>query len=107
MLLNLFRNASEALHPGQRLVVSASSQVSVDGRASLEIRLVDNGPGLPPDRAADLFSPRISHKGGTHQGVGLSVVREILTQWGATILCRSQPGSGTSFQIFLPLELSG
>ena len=107
VLLNLFRNASEALLPGQRMVVSASSQVMVDGRASLEIRLVDNGPGLPLDRTGDLFSPRASSKGGTHQGVGLSVVREILSQWGATILCRSQPGSGTSFQIFLPLELSG
>ncbi|ENO89372.1 sensor histidine kinase [Thauera linaloolentis] len=106
VLLNLFRNASEALLPGERLVVSVSSQVTVDGRASLEIRLVDNGPGLPPERAVDLFSPRASKKGGDHQGVGLAVVREILSQWGATILCRSQPGSGTSFQIFLPLEES-
>jgi signal transduction histidine kinase len=55
---------------------------------------------------ADLFSPRPSSKGGGHQGVGLSIVREILSQWNATILCRSQPGSGTSFQIFLPLEHS-
>lgn len=106
VLLNLFRNASEALLPGGRLVVSALSQITVDGRASLEIRLVDNGPGLPPERIADLFSPRASNKGGDHQGVGLAVVHEILSQWNATILCRSQPGSGTSFQIFLPLEQS-
>lgn len=106
VLLNLFRNASEALLPGQRLVVSVSSQVSVDGKSCVEIRLVDNGPGLPADRVADLFSPRPSSKGGGHQGVGLSIVREILSQWNATILCRSQPGSGTSFQIFLPLEHS-
>lgn len=106
VLLNLFRNASEALLPGQRLVVSVSSQVSVDGRSCVEIRLVDNGPGLPADRMADLFSPRPSSKGGGHQGVGLSIVREILSRWNATILCRSQPGSGTSFQVFLPLEHS-
>jgi hypothetical protein len=48
--------------------------------------------------------PRASTKGDGHQGVGLTVVREILAQWGATILCRSQPGAGTRFQIFLPLE---
>ncbi|HQZ02517.1 MAG TPA: HAMP domain-containing sensor histidine kinase [Thauera sp.] len=106
VLLNLFRNASEALLPGQRLVVSASSQVTVDGQASLEIRLVDNGPGLPPERAADLFASRTSAKGDRHQGVGLTLVREILSQWGATILCRSQASSGTSFQLFLPLEQS-
>lgn len=107
VLLNLFRNASEALQPGHRLVVSVAGQLIVDGRHCLEIRLVDNGPGLPPDRAADLFSPRRSTKGGTHQGVGLAVVREILTRWGASILCRSQPGSGTSFQIFIPLDQKG
>ncbi len=106
VLLNLFRNASEALLPGQRLVVSASSQVTVDGQASLEIRLVDNGPGLPPERAADLFASRTSAEGDRHQGVGLTLVREILSQWGATILCRSQASSGTSFQLFLPLEQS-
>ena len=107
VLLNLFRNASEALLPGQRLVVSALSQVTVDGRASLELRLVDNGPGLPPERASAPFMPRASTKGDGHQGVGLTVVREILAQWGATILCRSQPGAGTRFQIFLPLEQRG
>ena len=104
VLLNLFRNASEALLPGQRLAVSALSQVTVDGRASLEIRLVDNGPGLPPERARAPFMPNPSAKGSGHQGLGLSVVREILAQWGATILCRSQPATGTRFQIFLPLE---
>ena len=104
VLLNLFRNASEALLPGQRLAVSALSQVTVDGRASLEIRLVDNGPGLPPERASAPFMPNPSAKGSGHQGLGLTVVREILAQWGATILCRSQPATGTRFQIFLPLE---
>lgn len=106
VLLNLFRNASEALQPGRRLVVSALPQIIVDGRASLEIRLVDNGPGLPPERMVDPFSPQRSRKGGKHQGVGLNIVHDILSHWGATLLCRSQPGNGTSFQIFLPLEQS-
>ncbi|HRP23786.1 MAG TPA: ATP-binding protein [Thauera sp.] len=104
VLLNLLRNASEALQPGQRLVISVFPQVNVDGRNCLEIRFVDNGPGLPPARADDPLSPRPSDKGGSHQGVGLTVVREILGQWGATLLCRSQAGAGTSFQIFVPLE---
>lgn len=104
VLLNLFRNASEALQPGKRLVVSVLPLVNVDGRNCLEIRFVDNGPGLPPERAQDPLSPRLSDKGGKHQGLGLSVVREILAQWGATLLCRSQTGTGTTFQIMIPLE---
>lgn len=107
VLLNLFRNASEALQPGKCLTVSVIGQVIMDGRNCVEIRLVDNGPGLPADRAADLFTPRPSTKGGGHQGVGLAVVREILVQWKAQILCRSHPGNGTSFQIFVPLDQTG
>lgn len=106
VLLNLFRNAAEALQPGGRLSVALAGQAIANGRNCIEIRLVDNGPGLPPERMHDLFSARPSTKGGTHQGVGLSVVRDILTQWNASILCRSQSGSGTSFQLFIPLEQS-
>lgn len=104
VLLNLFRNAAEALQPGGRLSVALAGQAIANGRNCVEIRLVDNGPGLPPERMDDLFTARPSSKGGSHQGVGLSVVRDILAQWNASILCRSQGGSGTSFQIFIPLE---
>lgn len=107
VLLNLFRNAAEALQPGGRLSVALAGQAIANGRNCVEVRLIDNGPGLPPERMNDLFSARPSAKGGSHQGVGLSVVRDILTQWNAAILCRSQSGSGTSFQIFIPLEQSG
>lgn len=106
VLLNLFRNASEALQPGQRLVVSVLPLVNVDGQNCLEIRFVDNGPGLPPERALHPTAALPSSKGGGHQGLGLSVVREILAQWHATLLCRTQMGTGTSFQIFVPLEQS-
>ena len=107
VLLNLFRNASEALQPGKRLSVSVMGEVILDGRSHLEIRVADNGPGLPSDRLADLFSPRPSTKGSGHQGLGLNLVRDILAQWKAALVCRSQPGSGTSFQILLPLDQSG
>lgn len=107
VLLNLLRNASEALQPGKRVTVSVMGSVILDGRVQLEIRVADNGPGLPPDRLADLFSPRPSSKGAGHQGLGLRVVRDILAQWKASIMCRSQPGVGTSFQILVPLDQSG
>jgi len=104
VLLNLFRNASEALQPGGRFSVTVPGQVLSNGVPCLEIRLIDNGPGLPADRLADLFSPRPSVKGDGHGGLGLSIVREIVQQWNGFILCRSQSGSGTSFQLLLPLD---
>lgn len=105
VLLNLFRNASEALQPGGRFAVTVPGQVLSNGVACLEIRLIDNGPGLEPARLADLFTPRPSTKGSDHDGLGLSIVREIVQQWQGNILCRSQSGTGTSFQLLLPLDV--
>lgn len=106
VLLNLLRNASETLHPGGRCTVALAGQLIVDGRPCVEIRVMDNGPGLPPERMADIFGPQPSHKGGEHQGLGLAISREILAQWQATILCRSQGGVGTSFQLLVPIAES-
>ncbi|HRQ45876.1 MAG TPA: ATP-binding protein [Rhodocyclaceae bacterium] len=107
VLLNLFRNAAEALQPGRRLSVVLAGQLLHNGIACVEIRVIDNGPGLPADRMESLFRPRPSAKGDTHQGLGLSIVGEILEHWNASILCRSQPGTGTSFQVLVPLVKSG
>jgi len=103
VLLNLFRNASEALQPGKRFSVVVPGQLIVNGTRCIEIRVIDNGPGLPAERLSHLFSPRSSVKGGEHQGLGLSIVNETLSKWGGSILCRSQPGSGTSFQLLVPV----
>jgi putative nucleotidyltransferase with HDIG domain len=102
VLLNLFRNASEALLDGGKFSVSTPGTVLVDGVACVEIRLIDNGPGIPAERLARLYEPGPSAKPG-HQGVGLSICQELLAAWQASMLCRSQAGSGTSFQIFIPL----
>jgi signal transduction histidine kinase/HD-like signal output (HDOD) protein len=104
ILLNLFKNAAEALPEGGKLTVSAVAGINANGSPCLEIRIVDNGPGLSPERVQSLFAggPKSSDKPGG-SGVGLPVVRELVTTNGGTILCRSQLGSGTVFQIFMPL----
>lgn len=107
VLINLFRNASEALLPGGRLSVVIPGQLISNGVTCVEIRIIDNGPGLPRERLAQLFSPAPSSKGGEHLGLGLHIVMDILQKSGAYILCRSQPGIGTSFQLLVPVPESG
>ncbi len=104
ILLNLFKNAAEAIPEGGKLTVSAVAGINANGSPCLEIRIVDNGPGLAPERVQSLFASgaKSSDKPGG-SGVGLPVVRELVTANGGTILCRSQLGSGTVFQIFMPL----
>lgn len=106
VIINLFRNASEALQPGGRFSVVAPGQLIANGVPCIEIRVIDNGPGLPQELLANLFAPHSTSKGGDHQGLGLALVREILAESGAYVLCRSQPGTGTSFQILVPTHES-
>jgi hypothetical protein len=103
VLLNLFKNASEALQAGQRFSVSLIPAASLGGVRCLGIRLVDNGPGMPPEAMAGLFERPRSSKGGEHQGVGLVLVREILARHGASIVCESDGRTGTAFQVYIPL----
>lgn len=103
VMLNLLQNAADILHPGGRCTVALAGELIADGLRCIEIRVIDNGPGLPPERLGDLFSPRPSLKGGQHQGLGLSITRDILDRWHARILCRSQNGVGTSFQLLVPV----
>lgn len=104
VLLNLFKNAAEAIPEGGKLTVAAVAGINANGSRCMEIRVVDNGPGLPAERIDTLFTPnaRSNDKPGG-SGIGLPVVRDLVTAYGGTILCRSQPGSGTLFQIFIPL----
>lgn len=102
VMINLWRNAAEALQPGKRFSLVLPGSLLVNGVRCIEIRVIDNGPGLPPERLDQLLTPGTSGKGGTHQGLGLSIVGELLGKWNASILCRSHPGTGTSFQLLVP-----
>ena len=103
VLLNLFKNASEALQAGQRFSVSLIPAASLGGVRCLAIRLADDGPGMPPEMMAGLFERSRSSKGGEHQGVGLVLVRETLARYGASVSCESDGRTGTAFQVYIPL----
>ncbi|MBX3680797.1 MAG: hypothetical protein KF710_11525 [Rhodocyclaceae bacterium] len=104
VVLNLLKNASEALSPGNKVFVSTAGPLNVEGKSCVEMRIIDNGPGMPADRLKALFSDAGTDKGGSHEGIGLSIVRDILKQIGGYILCRSNPGAGTAIQLFIPVH---
>lgn len=68
-------------------------------------RIIDNGPGLPADRAANMFT-RFGARGDTEEsgaGLGLAFVKGVVDHHGGTITVESVPGAGTSFIIRLPV----
>ena len=98
---NLVRNAVDAMEavPDPRLELGA--RVSDDGRW-LDVRIADNGAGLPAGEAERIFEPDFTTKTrGT--GLGLALVRQAVTGDGGTVhVHRLDPG--TEFRIRLPLE---
>jgi signal transduction histidine kinase len=95
IFLNLFKNAIEAMPSGGKLSVNAFAQAQ-----NLVINVNDTGSGIP--EGVDIFQPFITTK--PHgSGLGLSVVRELLSAHGGTISYTSKKGEGTTFQIVLPI----
>lgn len=101
ILTNLLKNAAEALRSGGRILVATKDPVSVSGRRYTELTVEDNGPGLPPEIMANLFSLTGSTGGLDHRGLGLNIVKGLADEMDAILLCSSGP-SGTRFQLLLP-----
>ncbi len=101
ILLNLIKNANEAMPGGGEIELRNHGLQQRDGAEFVAITVSDNGPGMPPEVLARLYTPLHSTKGGPHRGLGLSIVHELVTAAGGSITCRSDR-SGTAFDILLP-----
>jgi two-component system, LuxR family, sensor kinase FixL len=99
VLLNLIRNAIEAMQDGpRRELVIATRAPAGDRMVEVEVR--DTGPGIAPDVADRLFQPFVSTK--KHgMGVGLSICRTIVESHGGKIWVEAQPEGGTVFRFTL------
>ena len=98
VLLNLFRNAIEAVIQCERRELIVSTKPS--GSGMIEVSVADTGPGISPDVAPQLFQPFITTK-DQGMGVGLSISRTIIEAHGGQIWTQSNPGGGAIFRFTL------
>ncbi len=107
--LNLLKNAAEAAGDGSGTIRlhtffdRSLRRRGKDGTASLPlcVEIIDDGPGLPPDIAANIFDPFVSgRENGT--GLGLALVSKIISDHDGWVSVDSVPGR-TSFRILLPI----
>ena len=97
VILNLLRNAKEAVKEDGEISLSADRENS-----HIIIRCSDNGCGIPDDEIDKIFDPFFSHKeGGT--GLGLSLSKRIVESHGGTISVLSSHKTGTVFTVSLPV----
>ena len=99
VLLNLMRNAIEAMEDTERRELVISATAIADNM--VEIAVADTGTGIAPEISAQLFQPFITTK-RQGMGVGLSISRTIVEAHGGSITARPNPGGGTVFGFTLP-----
>ncbi|MDA0322214.1 MAG: response regulator [Verrucomicrobia bacterium] len=117
VLMNLCTNAYQAMgESGGRLEVGMQEMVldggldgarlELAGGSYLRIRVSDDGPGMSPETLERIFEAFYTTKPlGQGTGLGLSVVKAIITEHSGAITVRSTPGEGATFEVYLPVTL--
>jgi|SRR5438132_6866860 len=96
VLLNLVRNALQAMPQGGALTISVRARARV-----AEIAVADTGPGIAADAQEEVFRPFYTTRTkGT--GLGLPVARGLVTAMGGELALASEPGAGCTFTVTLP-----
>jgi PAS domain S-box-containing protein len=98
VLLNLIRNAIEAMQETERRELTIST-TTVD-EDTVEVQVTDTGPGVSEAVAAHLFQPFVTTK-PQGMGVGLSISRTIIESHGGRLWAEANPEGGTIFRLTL------
>jgi signal transduction histidine kinase len=116
-LLNLIKNAVEAVGESGEVAVSARLERSASGTIAtpgcqvgqqiggeyLRIRVSDSGHGIPAELLPRIFDPFFTTKDVGHgMGLGLFIVYQVVDEHGGCIYASSEPGQGTTLHIQLP-----
>ncbi|MFH0781634.1 MAG: ATP-binding protein [Pseudomonadota bacterium] len=119
IIVNLCTNAFHAMEEtGGILTISVKrkalslSDLPSERRISpgnfLEISLKDTGAGMTQDIKEKIFEPYFTTKEvGKGTGMGLAIIHGIVKSYGGFVTCRSQPGKGTVFCVYLPVIKEG
>lgn len=103
-LENLLSNAMKYSPKGLPVIIEVRTQLREQQWALIHVR--DQGPGVPSDLRPRIFERFVSGENSTGLGLGLYIAHGIVTAHGGTIAVESNPGTGTTFTIALPIPAS-
>ena len=101
VLINLMRNATEAMRDSDRRELVVRTAPGGDGTVVVEV--ADTGPGISDEIAARLFKPFVTTKPGG-MGVGLSISKRIVEAHGGKISVTRNENGGATFRFTLPIN---
>ena len=103
MLRNLLENAHR--HAAGDVILSLRRHNN-----QAELRVSDNGPGVPPDLRERIFEPFYRLPGATERdggvGLGLALVKAIVLRHGGAVFCEASASGGACFVVHLPQDLA-
>jgi PAS domain S-box-containing protein len=113
VIMNLAVNARDAMPDGGTLSIETGNIVLSEAHVQrwpwilqgqyVRLAIRDTGSGMSPEQQAHIFEPFFTTKeAGKGTGLGLSMVYGIVKQSSGYIIVESEPGSGSTFEIFLP-----
>jgi len=102
VLLNLVRNAVEAIVAGDCAERSVRIETARCEPSFLEIRVTDTGPGLAPEALEKVFEPFYTTK-ADGIGIGLALSRSIVDAHGGRLWATAGPRRGATFHLTLPM----
>jgi two-component system cell cycle sensor histidine kinase/response regulator CckA len=106
VIMNLVVNARDAMPKGGKVILATAAALLADGRgngAYVMLAVSDQGTGMDAATRARVFEPFFTTKGpGEGTGLGLATVRVIVEQVGGFVDLRSEPGKGTTVEVYLP-----
>ena len=104
VLVNLYLNAIGAMPEGGKLIVEANTE-PIDGTDRMVvITVADTGFGIEKNDLPKIFQPFFTAKKGRGLGLGLPICQRIVKNHGGRIDVESQPGHGTTFKLYLPVN---
>lgn len=107
MLGNLILNGINYSLEEEDVVITMTVEVDPVGNQNAIIHVIDEGAGIEPDLLPDdIFEPFSRPSGGSRKetGMGLAIVREIVTLHGGTVHAKSKLNEGATFRVSLPLN---
>jgi PAS domain S-box-containing protein len=113
VVMNLVTNSYQSMLEKETGVITVSlapvtinplNQLQLSSGDYIQLKINDNGKGISPDEMGQIFEPYFTTKErGDGTGLGLAIVYNIIRQYNGAITVESTPGSGTTFDIYLPV----
>jgi PAS domain S-box-containing protein len=104
VLVNLYFNAIDAMPDGGALTVGAKLSLGApEVPQEVAITVSDTGFGIAPEDLPKIFQPFFTARKKSGLGLGLPICDRIIKNHGGRIKVESQPGQGTTFEIYLPV----